>query len=62
MDLTYLFKGGSSCNIKSDSEEEPKFITLFDKGFKIIKTCIMTHMDNVIKYCTFFWRFHLFPC
>ena len=43
------------------SEEESKFITLFDKRFKIIKACIMTRMDNMIKHYTFFWVFFCFP-
>lgn len=44
---------------KQLSEEEPKFILLFDKGFKIIETCLMTCMENIIKYCNFFWAFYL---
>ena len=43
------------------SEEESEFIRLFGKGFKIIKAFAMTCIENMIKYCTFFWAFYLLP-
>ena len=40
--------------------EESKLIRLFDKGFKITKTCVMTHMENMIKTALSFEPFTFF--
>ena len=55
MGSTYLFEGGSSRNIKSySSGEEYKFIAAFDKGFKIIRICIMTSQNLALETCQIF--------
>ena len=43
------------------SERGSKFNKLFDKGFKIIKTFVMTHMENMIKFTLSLGLFTFFP-